>query len=78
MPDQRRFEKTLDKMRSGGLPAATHSPRHFRLGDGSPCDGCGETVEPRDGLLSVSVRSLRLSFHEACYAAWSTFKDEDT
>jgi hypothetical protein len=77
MPDQRRFEKTLDKIRSRGLPAATHNPRNFSLGDGSPCDGCGETVEPSEGLLTVTIlEALSLRFHEACYAAWSTFKEE--
>jgi hypothetical protein len=75
MPDQRRFEKTVEKMRRGALPAATHDPRQLSLGDGTRCDGCDETVEPSEGLVSVSVRGvLTLRFHEACYAAWSSFK----
>lgn len=77
MPDQRRFEKTLDKMRERGLPAPTHSPRQFSVGDGSSCDGCGEPVAPTEGLLTVTILgALSLRFHEACYAAWSTFKEE--
>ena len=79
MPNQRRFEKTLEKLREHGLPAPTHiAPRQFSLGHGSPCDGCGETVEPGDGLLTVTIGEAHsLRFHEPCYAAWSTFKDDD-
>jgi hypothetical protein len=77
MPEQRRFEKTLDKMRGGGLPAPTHDPRQLNPGDGSPCDGCEETIEPSEGLLTVSIRGvLTLRFHEACYIAWSSFNRE--
>jgi len=77
MPDQRRFEKTVEKMRQHGLPAPTQDPRQFSLGNGSPCDGCGETVEPGEGLLTVTVLdALSLRFHEACYAAWRTFEDK--
>lgn len=75
MPDVRRSEKTVDKVRRGGLPTATHDPRQLSVGDGTPCDGCGETVEPSEQLLSVSVRGvLTLRFHETCYAAWSSVK----
>lgn len=78
MPNQRRFEKTLDRMRSGRLPAPTDNTRHLSLGDGSPCDGCDETIELGDGLLTVDVlEALSLRFHEPCYTAWSTFKEED-
>jgi hypothetical protein len=75
MPDERRFDKTIEKMRRGLLPAATHDPRQITVGDGSPCDGCGETIDPREQLHGVNVRGvLALRFHEPCYAAWSTFK----
>jgi hypothetical protein len=75
VPYQRRFEKTHEKIRHGGLSAPTHDPRQIGVGDGSVCDGCGETIEPRDHLISVNVRGvLALRFHDKCYAAWSTFK----
>lgn len=77
MPDQRRFEKTIEKTRHGGLPAPTDDPRQLSFGDGTPCSGCGETVEPSGGLVSVSIIGvLTLRFHEGCYAAWATFKRE--
>jgi hypothetical protein len=75
MPQQRRYEKTIDKARSGALPAATHDAREIVMGDGTPCDGCSETIEPRDQLYRVNVRGvLALRFHDICYNAWSTFK----
>lgn len=75
MPDQRRFDKTVEKMRRSGLPAATHDPRQMTVGDGTPCDGCGETIDPREQLHAVNVRGvLALRFHAECYSAWSTFK----
>jgi hypothetical protein len=78
MPDQRRFEKTLEKTHLGGLPAPTHDPRQLSLGDGSRCDGCGETVKVGEGLVTVGIHGivLTLRFHETCYAAWSTFQRE--
>ena len=77
MPDQRRFERTREKTRLGGLPAPTHDPRQLSLGDGTACDGCAEAIEPGEGLLSVSICGvLILRFHEACYVAWSTFERE--
>jgi hypothetical protein len=43
---QGRMDKTVDKMRRGGLPAPTQHTRVVALGDGRPCAGCGETVHP--------------------------------
>jgi hypothetical protein len=75
MPDQRRFEKTIEKTRLGGLPAPTDDAREVSLGDGTPCNGCGETVEPSEGSINIGVCGmLTLRFHEACYTAWTTFK----
>ena len=58
-----------------GMPAPTHDPRQIGVGDASVCDGCGETMEPREQLISVNGRDvLALRFHETCNAAWSTFE----
>jgi hypothetical protein len=70
-----RAEKTLDKMRRGGLPAPTQHTRTIGIGDGHPCDGCTETIEPTDAEHAVRVRGiLDVRFHETCYEAWATFK----
>jgi hypothetical protein len=77
MPDQRRADKTTDKTRRGGLPAATHDAPVIGVGDGAACDGCGETITPLDQRYEVSVRGvLPLRFHGTCYNAWVTFKRE--
>lgn len=75
MPDQLRFDKTIEKCRRGELPAPTHDPSALTIGDGTPCDGCGDTVDPRDQLRRVTVRGvLSLRFHAICFSAWSSFK----
>jgi hypothetical protein len=75
MPDVRRDEKTTLKTRLGGLPAPTHDSPTKGLGDGTSCDGCGETIVPTDPMLSVDVRGvLSLHFHDSCYEAWMRFK----
>lgn len=75
MPDERRAEKTRDKMRRGGLPAPTEHTRLVGEGDGRPCDGCGETIHPSETLCTVSVlHALDWRLHEECYDAWATFK----
>ena len=71
---QGRMDKTVDKMRRGGLPAPTEHTRVVALGDGRPCDGCGETVHPTEGQWTIRVGGgLEWRLHEECYAAWSTF-----
>jgi hypothetical protein len=75
MPDQRRFDRTTEKTRSGGLPSPAGYSRQLSVGDGGRCDGCGETVQPSDILCSVTVLSgLSWRFHEVCYDAWVAFK----
>ena len=75
MPDQRRFDKTIEKTRGGELPAPTHDVSELSVGDGTPCDGCDETIEPRDQLRRINVRGvLRLRFQAICFSAWSAFK----
>ena len=75
MPDVRRAEKTMVKTRHGSLPAATQAPPTKSLGDGTSCDGCGETIPPTYPMLTVHVRGvLSLHFHGSCYEAWVRFK----
>ena len=75
MSSVRRAERTLDKIRRGGLPAPTEHTQLVGNGDGRPCDGCGETIHPSETACTVSVRrTLDWRFHEACYEAWLTFR----
>ena len=41
---QGRIDKTIDKMRRGGLPAPTRDRPAFESGNGRQCAGCNETV----------------------------------
>jgi hypothetical protein len=72
---QGRIDKTRDKMRRGGLPAPTGHGRLVNLGDGRPCDGCGDTIHPTESQFTVSVAGgLNWRYHEDCYFAWATFE----
>ena len=71
---QGRMDKTIDKMRRGGLPAPTEHIRVVALGDGRPCDGCGETIHPTETQSTIRVvAGLEWRFHEECHAAWASF-----
>jgi signal transduction histidine kinase/AmiR/NasT family two-component response regulator len=75
MPDRWRADKTLDKMRRGGLPAPTEHTRKIAVGDGRSCHGCTEPIEPTEALHDIHARGiLDLRFHETCYVAWVTFE----
>jgi hypothetical protein len=76
--DQIRAERTTDKTRRGGLPAPKDYARRPSLGDGRPCDGCGETIHPTEILFAVSFANGELSwrFHDVCCEAWVKFKPE--
>ena len=73
MPARERVEKTLDKMRRGGLPAPTADKPSIETGSGNRCSGCDETIEPTEMLYAVRV-VVPLRFHDVCYNAWATFK----
>lgn len=78
MSDQRRADRTADKTRRGGLPAPTDYARKPGLGDGRPCDGCGETIHPTEILFTVSMlAALSWRFHAVCFEAWMEFKRQD-
>jgi hypothetical protein len=68
-----RVDRTLEKIRLGGLPAAPEAKPLIEGGDGNLCSGCGETIEPADQLYSVRVVAP-YRFHDVCYNAWATFK----
>jgi signal transduction histidine kinase/CheY-like chemotaxis protein len=75
LPDRWRSDKTLDKMRRGGLPTPTEHIREIAVGDGRPCHGCTEAIEPTESLQDIRARGiLDLRFHETCYMAWATFE----
>lgn len=71
MPDLQRARKTEHKIRRGELPAPTTDAPTLTIGDGSQCDGCGDTIEPREQCSELNVRGvLFLRFHTDCYSAW--------
>lgn len=72
MPDQSRFEKTIENIRTGGLPRPTADRvRDLAAGNGLPCNGCGAGVEVSEDCVHVTIAGvLRLRFHEECYSAW--------
>ena len=76
MQDQERADRTMGKTRRGGLPAPTNYHRQPTLGDGSPCDGCGESIHPTDIQFAVSFSAgdLNWRFHDVCFEAWSSVK----
>jgi hypothetical protein len=77
MPDQRRAQKTTDKTRGGRLPAPTEYLRQVGFGDGRLCDGCGETIHPKEILYKVSILGgLYWGLHAVCYQAWAKFKPQ--
>ena len=73
MPEQERFERTIDKTRCGGLPAPTRTTAEFLPGNGQACAGCGDAITVHETLYSVDMRGIRLHFHQECYVAWSTY-----
>jgi hypothetical protein len=67
------MDKTLEKIRHGGLPAATDAKPVIETGDGNLCSGCGETIESLEELYAVRV-VMSFRFHDVCYNGWATFK----
>ena len=68
------MDKTVDKIRRGGLPAPTEHIRVVALGDGRPCDGCCDTVHPTETEWTIRLAGLAWRLHEECYAAWSSVR----
>jgi hypothetical protein len=78
MRDRQRADRTKDKTRRGGLPAPIGYARRPMLGDGTPCDGCGDAIRPTDMLFMVSFPGFDVSWrlHDVCCEAWVEFKFE--
>ena len=75
MPEQERFERTVDKTRRGGLPARADDTTEFLPGTGIVCDGCSDVITMDETLYRVNLLgAIQLSFHHECYVAWSTYK----
>jgi hypothetical protein len=73
LAEQWRADKTLDKMRRGALPTPTDHASEVGTGDGTPCTGCGETIQPGEQQHLVLIKGgLRFRFHASCYTAWAT------
>ena len=70
---QGRMDKTVDKMRRGGLPAPTEHTRIVALGDDRACDGCGETIHPTETQWTIRLLGLKWRLHDECHAAWAAF-----
>ena len=74
MSFQGRIEKTIDKMRRGGLPAPTSDKPSIETGNGTRCSGCTETVDPVDMMYLLFIRGVGpFRFHDVCYHAWASF-----
>jgi hypothetical protein len=66
-----RADRTRMKVARGGLPEHDGGRRWVGPGTGQRCDGCGESITPRETELEVDVReALILRFHRACFGAW--------
>jgi hypothetical protein len=75
MAFQGRIDKTLDKMRRGGLPAPSNDRPAIEAGNGCRCSGCSETIDPVDHLYLVLIHGVGpFRFHEDCFNAWATYR----
>ena len=76
-PPTPRAERTRDKTRRGGLPAAPRlAAPALGPGVGEPCSGCGEPTTMTEVQYTVSWGgAVTFSFHEDCYRVWSAFAD---
>jgi hypothetical protein len=70
---QRHIDRTVEKVRSGGLPPATADTPSTGCAYGLQCSGCGECIEGLDEQYLVNIHGELVRFHEVCYNAWATF-----
>jgi hypothetical protein len=67
-----RAERTVDKMRRGGLPAAFDGRIWVGPGSGAACNGCGDAIGPTEHEFEKDyANALSFRFHHECYTAWS-------
>jgi hypothetical protein len=70
-----RAERTATKTAVGGLPAPFTDAPVLGIGNGTPCQGCGEPIAPHEKSCTVDLLgALTLDFHTECYESWKTFK----
>ena len=84
MLDERRFEKTLERMRSktlerlraGALPSSLRAERAFRAaGTGTACSGCGDAIGRLESAYYVGLAGAEaLRLHIICHETWIRFK----
>ena len=77
MSAESRAERTRRKVLEVLLSAPTkYVAPTVGIGNGEPCEGCGDPIEHAERLYSVLLRGvLYLRFHEECYAAWEAIQD---
>jgi hypothetical protein len=77
VPDKRRADMTMEKIRRGDLLEPTSHRRKIGVGDGTACDGCGEIITPTEKMHSARVGGVvDLRLHDPCYAAWTIFRSQ--
>ena len=77
MSTESRAERTRRKTLEGRLASPTkYVAPTVGIGNGQPCDGCGDPIIRAEPFYSVLLRSVRyLRFHQECYAAWEQIQD---
>jgi len=66
-----RSDRTLDRVRRGGLPAPLNRQLWVGPGSNKPCDGCGERISGDEREFEINFAdTLTFSFHPECYKAW--------
>jgi len=71
-----RSDRTLDKIRLGGLPPQLATGLRVGSGSGRKCNGCDEHIGTSEREFGVDYsRTLTFRFHVECYEAWSTRTD---
>jgi hypothetical protein len=74
-----RIAKTLEKLRSGRLPAFASSGHNLFLQSthGTECSGCDDLIVPGQSYYSIRLRDgkyMLLRFHPVCYELWVRFE----
>ena len=66
-----RSDRTLDKVRRGGLPAPLNRQLWVGPGSNKLCNGCGERISREEREFEINFAdTLAFAFHPECYKAW--------
>jgi len=69
-----RVLRTWTKVKGGGLPTDGARRRWVGPGRGELCNGCGETITPRETEYEIDFsNALLLRFHRECLKTWESF-----